>query len=105
MNNEEIKKEMLSFIKPTEKTLDFIKKIYNNHGNLIENAKGDVSSPELIGYGRLSNGQLIMITGNVRDGETMRIPLKITEITEEDIDELIKAPESNMLKLKRRVQK
>lgn len=86
----EKKKEILESLVITEKTKSFINSMNLNYGNIIKNSqKKTEAEPDFVGWGRLSNGTVIHISGSVRITETgkMSLPLSLIEVPIEMIGE------------------
>ena len=73
----------------SEKSIDFVNKMYDNHGSMVINA--NETGPHSFGYGRLSDGRVIYIEGKVNPAGTALL-LEIMEVA----PELIKKEEKEL---------
>lgn len=64
----------------SEKSIDFVNKMYDNHGSMVINA--NETGPHSFGYGRLSDGRVIYLEGKVNPAGTALL-LEIMEVAPE----------------------
>lgn len=83
------KEEIINSIKITNQTRTFLSNMESNFGNLIKNTRKDTEKcPDFLGWGRLSNGNVIYIQGTLKETNgRLSVPLKIVEVPPEMIGE------------------
>tara|TARA_R110000764_G_scaffold119210_8_gene206824 strand:- start:4980 stop:5237 length:258 start_codon:yes stop_codon:yes gene_type:complete len=75
--------EILSKIPITEKTKAFVRDMWPNRGNLIwVEKKRKEDDPDVVGWGKLANGTIIYLKGDlrIRTGKPKMVPLEIIEV-------------------------
>lgn len=61
-------KEIIAKNLSSEKSIDFVNKMYDNHGSMVINA--NETGPHSFGYVRLSDGRVIYLEGKVNPSGT-----------------------------------